>query len=164
MKISLLGFVFLFVHACQVKKVSVNHEYVFENNHRIFSINFLDENYIAIKNTFDCNIDEAYKEILIIKKYSQRGQYIFTEFINEDDKTKLMLPYFEDENCEFLSDTYRNYNKKMFGGRIYYPDESLFLLPDLDTLRIVDKSQILYIKRRPKGKGTIGFVFNKVKH
>lgn len=132
-------------------------EYIYESNNRKLSIQILDENNLVIKNVFNCtNINDQFKNIIFKKKYRTSKNKII---IIDPEKKEIKLPYFNDSDCTFLSEKYRTDIKHFYDGRTFYPDKSLYYIPNIDTLNIIQDNNLYYYKK--VANGSIGFIFKK---
>lgn len=134
----------------------IGNEYIYENNNRKLSIQILDENHLIIKNIFNCtNIDAQFKNITFKNKYIIYKNKVI---ILNPQKEEFNLPYFNDSNCNFLSEKYRTNVRQLYDGRAFYPDKSLYYIPNIDTLNITQDDLYYYKKVE---NGSIGFIFKK---
>lgn len=146
----------LFV-SCKSHPLSIiGNEYIYENKNRKLSILILDENNLVIKNVFNCtNIDAQFKNIVFKKKYLISKNKII---ILNPEKEEFNLPYFNDSDCDFLSEKYRTNIKTFYDGRSFYPDKSLYYIPNIDTLNVTQDDLYYYKKNE---NGSVGFIFKK---
>lgn len=149
---------FILFVSCKNKSLMISkNEYVYENDNRKLSIQIIDENNLIIKNIFNCtNINDQFKNIVIKKKYYISKNKIV---ILDPEKEEFKLPYFNNSNCNFLSEKYRTSVKHYYDGRTFYPDKSLYYIPNIDTLSITQDNNLYYYKKI--GKGSVGFIFRK---
>ena len=154
-KITLIIFI-LFISCKSQPLTMIGNEYIYENNNRKLSIQILDENNLIIKNIFNCtNIDDEFKNIIFKKKYHISKNKII---ILNPQKEEFNLPYFNDSDCNFLSEKYRTNIRHLYDGRTFYPDKSLYYIPNIDTLKITQEGLYYYKKVE---NGSIGFIFKK---
>lgn len=129
--------------------------YTYKGNNREISINFIDNQYLIIKNTFHCtNMDIEYQEFSIKKKYNITKKKVMISEKSKNDS--VILPYFESNNCFFLTKEYRTGIKKRIDGATFYPDRSLYIIPNIDFLIINNNDLIYYYKDHI---GSTGFIF-----
>lgn len=154
-KITLIIFI-LFVSCKSQSLTIIGNEYIYENSDRKLSIQILDENNLIIKNVFNCNnIDQHFKNIVFKKKFRISNNKII---ILNPEKEEFNLPYFNNSDCDFLSEKYRTNIRKLYDGRTFYPDKSLYYIPNIDTLNIVQDNLYYYKKVE---NGSKGFIFKK---
>lgn len=144
--------------SCKSQSLTIiGNEYIYENSNRKLSIQILDENNLIIKNVFNCtNIADQFKNIVFKKKYRISKNKII---ILNPQKGEFNLPYFNDSDCDFLSEKYRTNIKKLYDGRAFYPDKSLYHIPNIDTLKITKDNDLYYYKKVENG--SVGFIFKK---
>lgn len=157
-KITLIIFI-LFVSCKSQSLTIIGNEYIYENSNRKLSIRILDENNLIIKNIFNCtNIDEQFKNIVFKKKYRISNNKII---ILNPEKEEFNLSYFNNSDCDFLSEKYRTDIRRFYDGRTFYPDKSLYYIPNIDTLNITQDNLYYYKKVE---NGSMGFMFKKKPH
>ncbi|GAB0157686.1 hypothetical protein CHRYSEOSP005_29680 [Chryseobacterium sp. Alg-005] len=157
MQIKMCLIILILFVSCKNQPLSIiGNEYIYENKNRKLSIQILDENNLIIKNSFNCtNIDAHFKNIIFKKKYLISKNKII---ILNPEREEFNLPYFNYSDCDFLSEKYRTNIRKLYDGRSFYSDKSLYYIPNIDTLKITQNDLYYYKKIE---NGSVGFIFKK---
>ncbi|WP_261511404.1 hypothetical protein [Chryseobacterium paludis] len=158
MQTTMILITFIMFISCKSQYLPIiGDEYIYENNNRKVSIQILDKNNLIIKSIFNCtNIDDQFKNIIFKKKYRISKNKII---ILNPEKEEFKLPYFNDSDCNFLSEKYRTNIRHLYDGRNFYPDKSLYSIPNIDTLTIMQNNSLFYYKKVTNG--SVGFIFKK---
>lgn len=161
-EILLVYLLFSLLLACaSQKKIGneiIGEEYIAQTENRKLKIKIIDADNLVITNIFNCtNIDEKFKIVSFKKQYFIHENAI----VLKDSLFKFNIPYFNNSNCEFLSEHYRTQeNKRIFDGRLIITNrEELYTIWNIDTLKIVGK-KLIYFKKN--SKGSKGYLFEKV--
>ncbi|MCJ7935382.1 MAG: hypothetical protein MUW56_17600 [Chryseobacterium sp.] len=99
---------------------------------------------------------DQFKNIVFKKRYRISKNKII---ILNPQKEEFNLPYFNNSDCDFLSEKYRTNIRKLYDGRTFYPDESLYHIPNIDTLKITQDNDLYYYKKVENR--SVGFIFKK---
>lgn len=140
---------------CKVQYSITGHEYVYDGNNRRLSVEVVDDTWLIIRNYYNCQIDERYKNIEFKKRYVRYKDNI----IIKTPVNNIEFPYINDTACFFLSKEYRESIDSIFDGRTYYPNKSLYTIPDIDTIKILPDGDLMYYKKHKKG--SYGYIFKK---
>ena len=133
----------------------IGKKFTAKTENRKLVIEIIDAENLKITNEFDCeNIEEKYRKVVFEKKYHKSEKSI----ILNDSIFEFKLPYFNSENCEFLSEKYRTEkNERNFDGKLIIRNrKELYSIWNIDTLKIVE-NKLMYIKKA--GRVTHGYLF-----
>jgi hypothetical protein len=133
----------------------IGKKFTAKTENRKLVIEIVDAENLKITNEFDCeNIDEKFKKVVFEKKYHKSGKSI----ILNDSIFEFKLPYFNNSNCEFLSEKYRTEkNERSFDGKLIIRNrKELYTIWNIDTLKVVE-NKLVYIKKT--GRGSRGYMF-----
>lgn len=154
-------FAFFVCISCAIKPSQgfVEHQFIFQNEKRQLSLHFIDNSNVVIRDFFDCDIDSVLQTNLMLSKYHIRNKMIYLE-----DTKEHFIPYVEDEDCFFLSAAYRSKKRRYYPGGplVKDSDETLYELPKIDKLLILNDSTLVFYKTLNASK-SMGFMFKKVK-
>lgn len=133
----------------------IGQKFTSQTENRKLEIKIIDTENLEVTNEFYCtNVDEKFRKVVFKKKYHR----IEKSIILNDSIFNFKMPYFDDSNCAFLSEKYRNTeDRKIFDGRtLNSKREELYSIWNIDTLKIVG-NKLVYIKKLKYG--TKGYLF-----
>lgn len=137
---------------------TIGKEYVYENNNRKLSIKILDDKNLVIENIFNCNnVNDEFRKLTFKHEYYLSKNRII---IRNPRKGEFNLPYFNKSDCDFLGEKYRENIRYHFDGKTFYPNKSLYVIPNIDTLTFIKNDRMYFYKKM--NNGDIGFMFKMV--
>lgn len=152
--------IWFFCCSCSVnfQEKIVGKRFVFQNEKRVLSIDFISNDTLIIKNLFDCSIDSLYKEISFKSNYSIKKKTIFIA-----NSEEVVFPFIENGDCFFLSEEYRERKKRFYpnGVLVNDNDATLFELPKIESVTILNDSILIFYKEINHSK-SFGFIFKLI--
>ncbi len=129
---------------CSSNKI-IGNEYIAKSENRQLDIKIIDNRNLEIRNKLYCsNVPEEFKVISYKKEYKLSKNKII--IIEPNDE--LQFPYFNNSDCYFLSESYRNKeNERAFDGKLIIKNKKEFYtIEKIDTLKII-KNHLLFYKK-----------------